>query len=675
MGRGLVLGAAASAAALVVGFFLGMTFGAPEQTPTGRGAELTSAGSGATSATADAGESSRRADRGDRTETKPRAAEPSRAAVAAAATDGFDVAIPTGGGEIRGSCRSADGEPVADVEVTLAMAPPQAWRDEAAAPSEKVPLEERVRRFVREQLWAERARTTVTTGADGLFAFGSLADAEFEVTAKSPTHSFRRGAGGRVKPGAKVEFVAGTEVALLLDVRMPDGKAPATATVSLRAANMSRGASWSPEQPRIWAAPGAWKLSVHGGPNQSLVAEMGEVVLGPDSGKAPLLVELKGRRGILARAVRPEEWKAAACNWHTAPLDGSPEPTDAEIVAAGSGHFRAVRSAHMLGGAEPAGDSQTWWDLAPGRHLVACWLDGGPVARRSVEVRDGLAEVEVEVAPPDPSRIVQVTVAASDGTPAKNVTFTWERTTAEWSERYQPSRALARGPGAWTVVRALPGQRTASSGGSRRPKADEGQWWLCVAGDRQGAARVEVRGAGSVSVQLEAPCTLVVTVTGLPDGRSWSLMPYRVLSAGSLTGQGSHTQFKSGETPRIGPLEPGNWELQLLPPAKDRSMYLGPVATARVTIPGGGGDVAVTMTVPPLHTVRIEGGADLAGNHIMLQRNSRESGASPSTMSAELDTDGRATFPDVPEGEYTVHLGTGKPFTVRIPETTVIRPQ
>ncbi|MCG3135554.1 MAG: hypothetical protein HMLKMBBP_03261 [Planctomycetes bacterium] len=669
MGSGVAIGAFAVLAALAAGFVAGMTFGGGDAGPESR-----AGGAAPTAETQQDGAPSPDLPK-RRTDAPARAGAASRvsaAKLAAAAAEAADVPVSEGDGVIRGSCRTADGAPAAGVEVILTVQQPQAWRDEAfARPLDQLAIEDRVRRFVRDQRFLDATRRRVVTGPDGTFAFDALADGEYFVSANSDTHNFSRGGrGGPWKPGAVVDLVAGGEAALLLDVRLPDGTQPASAQVNLRQTSSSWGTGWTASQPRIWVAPGTWTVAVTGGQDGRYSAELGEVVVSHERQAAALVVQLKGRVGIAGRAKRPSGWTSLPCNWHTQPLPpGADEPADSELVAAMQG--RSAMHRFGVGGTESSNETQTFWDLAPGRHLLACAFDGGPVARRVVEVKDSLVEVELEVGPPAADRLLEVTVTAQDGTPARTVTFAFERTTDEWSERYQASRAVSRGPGAWTVIRPVPGQRTQSSGGKRRPKADEGRWWL-VANGAGATARADVTGRSGATIRLESPMHVVAAVTGLPPGRSWAIMPMRVETGGGLTSTGGSTTFKSGETPRIGPLEPGEYELVVSASGSGRGFSGASVASARVTVTSG--DANVAIAVPPLHTVRIDGGKDLAGNHAFVSR--KTSGTSHfGGTSAELDTEGRATLPDLPEGEYNVHLGSGRAFTIRIPETLVIRPQ
>jgi hypothetical protein len=120
--------------------------------------------------------------------------------------DGFDLVVDAPDGVIRGTVRTADGEPVPDAWVQAAMVP-ERMRPEPS-PDEDGPAERREMRMIVDGIdgggAGANARPPVLTDDEGRFAITGLRDADYELVAEA-------GGGGRrastiARPGAEVKL-------------------------------------------------------------------------------------------------------------------------------------------------------------------------------------------------------------------------------------------------------------------------------------------------------------------------------------------------------------------------------------------------------------------------------------------------------------------------------------
>lgn len=485
-------------------------------------------------------------------------------------------------GEIWGTVELSGGGGLVGVEVSAmpATAPPDAA--ETSLEAEVAAYAARLEREVR-----------ATTGPDGAYRLTGL-DPALRYTLEARRDGYQIG----VKAGAQesithhavgkaVDFVAATTGTVRLDLRLPDGGLPERAWVTLQPeGNRSRTLwDWSPAKRTRVLQPGVWQVAARAGRHDEYAAEPVELRVS-QGGTAELTLTLAARPTIAGHVIVPRGLERLSAT--------------VELQRLGESGFERV---NVDDGDENPRPARNWYvlpafrfhGLEPGEYRVILHHASREVDRRDVTLSDAVAIVELALPEPDRAGYLIVQVSGPDGPMNRGVSFVMRYQRRGGSDSGSAS-ALARGDGEYWV---------------RRPAdADEDtRHWLEVKADQLGTRAIELErdGASTFHVQFSAPAFVTLEIEGFYEHASRDSLLADCRPAG--TAPRSYSMFHQpgvGErVRRLGPLEPGEYEVELLrvvmPDGRQvlqaRTVLLHPgEQTVRIALPEFSGFVLV---IPP----------------------------------------------------------------------------
>ena len=637
------------------------------------------------------------------TDAAPRSATAPAPAIATAAAAGPTTAAapppatvpPAPGapeGAITGRVTTVEGASVAGVRVRAHPHDPGVPETEDVADGPP-PLEDldTALRKAREAHARSTARIReAETDADGTYRIDGLAGPYWLEAWRTGFVIESRG-NADARPGGRIDFVARPAFALAVDVRLPGGGPPDRATIECRRGG-GRGASsetwvWSPAHTTRRLAIGAWKVRATAGgePAGSAAWTSDEQTVGLPAEAPPpsLAFTLRSRRGIGGRVFAPDG--DVADGYHVYASRLAPGATaDPATLKSGAKNTSA----------DAPGESWVIYDCEPGTWAVGATRDwNGPIeVTAMVEVRDGIASVDLTLPPPDPTARVAVRVRDHAGQPVEEVDFSVE-TQAENGHTSSGVSASAGDDGTWSV--GLDDESRKALRAMRDGTAEKGaSVWLEVSAGGHGTRRVRVPPdlAAPLDIQFGAPATLVVTVAGylgrersgpVRVGLEPAAPPGEAEEAGS---RGHVMRMSSGAIDEeseplldaqgrrtMGPVEAGTYDVAIEIALEGRWVQWVPIAHQAVTLaPGENG---VTLALPALYplAIRVEGAA--AGTNVNLVA---EAGADDGTglhLWMELPEGGRLVIPRLPAGGYRLHVNGGKKpgqMPIRIPEQSEV---
>jgi hypothetical protein len=579
--------------------------------------------------------------------------------------------VEKGGGKIEGAVHTVDGEPLAGVRIRATRNPrPEddvypIYRRNQKEPS----LEEEVRNLIKSHQWQKAHRQEAQSGADGTFTIGGLVDSPYQLEARLEGYDIHHPIerwGYELRPGDRADFVATPVQEATIAVLLPDGRAPARATIRVEqrrgfnGGNYSGAESWTPREPRIELSAGTHSLIavVNEGEAGEMASAPLELVVQAGTPLPPITLEVKGRPGIkgLLHFDPQEKFKDVEV-WLSRIRPGTtPDP---KVLSRQGGGSISNRS---------RGSSFLFNDLLPGSYVLAASHGRASfLVAEVVEIADRMVEHDLTVPLTDSSESFVLWVRGSQGEALREVEIQTGTKRKGGGGPQGTASSVPRPDGSFLVLHA----------GGPDEEGEEVTNFVQVRAPGFPPKAVDYRRAetSELTIQLEAPALLEVTVEGyspaayggtlsvsvgevkgsegeeVPPGvRRFSpaFRGRRVFSPRRYSFAGGETQDLVNGPVSFGPLDPGSYQVVL----QYMSGWQGgfPILTQPVTLQPGKN--AVTLAMPPLYVLTVQVNGAKAGSRISLQ--SGGEGAQQLSISAQTGADSRALFDGLPQGTYTI---------------------
>lgn len=566
------------------------------------------------------------------------------------ATD-LERALPRGEadetGTITGTVRGPAGEPITGAIVSafpnsipMGVSP---FRRRTDRRHEDLDLRDVARDAIRRELWRRRARHVATSGPDGRYRLRVLARTNYSASISYNLHAYHErydvqpvASARDCAPGSVVDFRAQPVVSVPVEVRLPDGTLARAAWLYWTGAHGSAYHAWSPTESRVRLPAGSCTVRAQAWVPDPLSGEA-ECVLRQDAPHPTVVLQLRGRTVLKARLVLPEGLAMPdSVEYRLRQLEGSEQPDPSKLL-----EDRAAR----------IGSSQTpslvfWYDLAPGRYLVAAFLGRQRLLAHAVaEVTEGPCAIDLEVPDPTAERHLVVRLQGPAGGVATGRTWFRIMTVSGERRRYYWPSPLRRGDGSLLLPLADLDLKEVE-GATLRVGADE---YGTVERD------VDLGSAGLVTLRFDVPARVRLRVTGFAgsglSGRLYGgLMDERAFPLlRSITAQG---------TCELAWVQPGEYGLQLI---LENSNERWPITQRRVALEAG--DQAQTLAIPVLQTLRVRPAGRMRGQPVTL----RCADPTVGTFSRHArPSDGVAVFEKLGPGTYEIQC-RNRFLAVRVP--------
>ncbi len=584
------------------------------------------------------------------------------------------VAQSAGAGRVGGRVFDYLDRPVSGVQV--ALEPAQHGAQEARSLgslgglSGPGSLEEQV--LDSAERWAQHGgvRQVLETDASGAFEFSGLPEGLWSIEAGLVGWKVDRvnSRPRTVQTGAMVDFEAVPRIPVTIDVLGLAGEALEEATLELHVGNGNASHySWTRELPELNLAPGTYRVRAISTPQACSVddgkwmseaaSEELELSLVVGDAQRTEVLQLVPRTGIFGQVQLPRE-----------PLEGNQMMV--RLVKLGEGVEAELSSFRNNGDGINLNDDTTFgfMDLEPGSYAVGFvrgWREEALVME-TVEVTQGLTEVELVVDPPEPKRTLTALVLDAGGRPLQDV-------------RFQMRRQVENGSNSGNVNT----DRLPEGGYELTLDEDEerGYWerdgeiprfFLTATSSSQGGRRVELSaGQESIEIRLDAPAELEVRIMGYDADRYGgrvTLSLTEVSEDGSTNSfSGTRGKLDAAGVQRFEGLGPGKKRIYLNLQRNGRGWGRGggPLVTEEVIVEPGFN--RATIALPALAELRVRAPELQPGSNLSL---APEEGGS--NYSARLSEDHIALFEDIPHGDYTLTCwGVSGTMDVRVPSSEV----
>jgi hypothetical protein len=542
-----------------------------------------------------------------------------------------------GDGTITGFVRGPAGEPVRDVAVT---ATPEAQPFDLAAAArrarerahEDVDLGTVARAAIESELWRREVRRTARTDSEGRYEIKELVEGWHRVTAYHDDYDVQPDPrNNRVQPDAVLDFRAQPVTNVRVEVRLPDGELADHAWVSWQGAQGNGGDAWMPEPGTVRLPRAACRVRAQvwfPEPLQSAETEYDAGIAG-----APLVLKVEGRRMLSARLVPAEGLSVPdRVEFRLRRLEGSADVDPASLKD------------DQARGASPSQGRATWYDLEPGRYLVAAFLGGSHLLAHAVaEMGDVSVDVGLPFESPPAGTFVTAKLLAPDGAPTQGTTrFTIVTGPAERARHHQAD-ALRRADGAWLVL--LPDE----------PGEGEATLRASVSGYGTAQERFEPQRPGTATIRFGEPARMKLVVERFAgsgvEGRLFAAL-------WGEEGMVSMRQVEADGRCDLGDVQPKDYSLVLY--VRDRDTRWS-IATRRVALRSG--EQEESATVPALHTLVVRPSPGLRAREVTIQSSDPSVGWVRRTARVEGEV---ATFDALAAVQYEVRCGN-KRVEVRLP--------
>jgi len=544
-----------------------------------------------------------------------------------------------GDGTITGSVRDQQGEPVAGVIVT---ASPEAQPFDLAASArharerahEDVDLDAVARDAIEGELWRRQVRHTARTGPDGRYEMKDLVDGWHRVTAFHDDYDLRPNPqNNRVQPDAVVDFLAQPVKSIKVEVRLPEGVLADYAWVSWQGPQGSGWDTWKPDPGEVRLPSAACRVKAQTWVPDPLQSAETEYDASIASG--PLVLQLEGRRMLAAHLVAAEGFSVPLdVEYRLRRLEGGAEVDPLSL-----------RGDEARGASKSQGRA-TWYDLDPGRYLIAAFLGGRVLLAHAVaELGDGSLDVALPFDAPASGTFITAKVLAPGGGPAQGNTHFGVMTGSGASARYHAADALRREDGTWLVL--LPDLGSA-------PVADA-LLRVVVSGYGTAQEPFEPRRGGTLTIRFREPARLRLRV----DHFAGSGVEGRLFAAlYGDEGVVSQRQVEADGRSDLGQVQPQDYSLILFVRDGDSRWT---ILTRRITPRAG--EQEETVAVPALHTLRVRPAPALRARDVTLSSSDPAVGWVRRVVRVQDDV---ATFDALAAGSYEARCGK-RSIEVRVP--------
>lgn len=549
----------------------------------------------------------------------------------------------TGEGTIAGTARDSGGAAVEGVVVTaLPEAQPfdlaLAGRRLRERPHDDRVLAEAAREAMEAELWRRRARHVATTGPDGRFELNGLMDARYSLTAFHDRYDVQPASKQRrIVPDAVFDFVARPVRAVRVEVRMPDGAVAEHAWLSWKGPHGDGSGPWTKEGGTARLPAGECAVRAQTWTPEPLQSEEVECPGEDAAPDEPLVLQLAGRRLLTVRLVpAPGIVMPRWVEYRLVPVGPGVEADPVALLKKGGDQRRATASAP---------GRALWYDLDPGRYLVAALLGGRRLLAHAVaDVGEGRTELELAMAAPAGEHLLVRVVGPEGGLPPGQLGL-HVVLGSDAAPRYERTQALQREDGTWMVM--LDG---IDAKGARAAK-------LRVSTLEYGAVLREFRfgDRGPITIRFGKPALLKVEVEGYP-GRRGKARVY--LGLRGPRGMVAYGEVADDGGCKLSGVQPGDYGLVLV---VNRGKDLWSIHQERVGLKAG--EEARSIAVPKLHVLRVRLPDGMRAGKVVLHCADPSVGAfrREAVVSA-----GVATFDGIAAGAYEVEYGP-KRAALRVP--------
>ncbi|MHC4955910.1 MAG: carboxypeptidase-like regulatory domain-containing protein, partial [Planctomycetota bacterium] len=318
-------------------------------------------------------------------------------------------------GTISGVVLDPSGRPVPGVVVT---AVPETrpfdlvanWRAARKTPHVDRDLGVVAQEAIHNELWRRMVRRSARTDPNGRYEITGLMDAGHNLTAYHERFDVKplTQQRGRIQPDATVDFTANSVLETKVEVRLPDGTLADHASLQWEGPHGRGGDSWLKEPGTVRLPIGRCKIKATTTVPEPMESKEVEREIAPDRSGDKLVLTLEGRKVLTARLVLPEGFALPrTVEYRMRKVDNGDIEPEALLKDQSQRHARS-----------PSPGRAYWYDLEPGRYLVAAFLNKRRLLAHAIaEVGDGPAEVELPVTEPDAGSYVKVKLIGPDGGP------------------------------------------------------------------------------------------------------------------------------------------------------------------------------------------------------------------------------------------------------------------
>lgn len=572
---------------------------------------------------------------------------------------------------LRGRISDPRGEPMAGVLVRatrrgdLVPRPAEPARD-ATRPPPAESLEEKLRKTIAEHYRNGAEVVETRTDAQGRYELAQLRDGEWRLSVWQARHAFRNTRGGEgeldVRPDATIDWIARRKEARALAVLLPDGAAAPYARIEARRDgrdDVQTTLEWSRAQPEIELEPGAWEVRARlGHPREGpafadyLGSEWSAFAVVADADDAPVELRLKTLRGLAGRVT----------------LSNGDVPQQVvvrlEKLEAGQGvdveRLRSNAAPDAL--SDWIGDGRFFFEPRdPGRYVLAAqrhW--GGTIlAHQVIELADALVTRDLSIAVLERAGCIEAVARAPDGTVVPDSHLFWRRETGD-SRQQDDAICEAREPGVWWLPLDADhsmGFRLLDAWPART------RLWLVARAPDWGETMAEVwPSSRAVELRYATPATLTVHVAGLPDDderRVRVSLAKRGTGIEAWGGNASGNVDRDKRSVRLGPIAPGPYKVTLWVHGNGRNGWGSSEAGALdVHLASGPNEASLALSLLHSLTLRLPAGTQ---GGLQLERVGPE--GQRRNHWSNIDVTGAqpvATWSDLVEGDYRVHLASGE---------------
>lgn len=574
--------------------------------------------------------------------------------------------IETGTGVISGYVRDEDGEPVQDVLVRAAPYPvaPDDRSGGEETPLGEIPLQARVRHFIRAEFIQQAATQKVATDESGYYELTELFDASYSVMAYKEGYEIRRILENRefsLWPGDTANFVVTAAVTVPVVVFLPDGSQPPSAEIVCKKdGTVVSKEAWDRSRAEILLRPGTYELLAVHRNSEHWHSEVQEVRVEPGADNVELSFELRGHPGLGGRVVFPPGVKPTMATVYALRYTGANPP----------GLSRLQREGKQDIAYKFDDFSYSISDIRPGTYL----LGAGPardtiLATATVVVEEVPVHQDLLIPAPDISNHLVLWIHGPNGETLREVSVQMGS-----GSRFPPaaglnsSGVLCQSDGAFLV----PLRRLAETS-----QKDE-QQHLTVVSSKYGRKSVvyDPYAGGEMTVRFDDPAILEVALQGYHESGYEDKVRLALRGGGAEKRPGSLAyRLRAAEAPddegkrTFESLQPGEYTVVVLMETVSGQGYRS-VDEVPVTVRRGRN--AIPISLPQLFslTVVVEGGEP--GERLTLYPLGGEIRAQ--ALSAYLGERSRAVFEGLPAGVYRLNVSEQwvNEVTVTVPSDSEI---
>ena len=347
-----------------------------------------------------------------------------------------------------------------------------------------------------------------------------------------------------------------------------------------------------------------------------------------------LVLELKGRRVLTARLALPNGLVLPrTVEYKIRRLVGA-EEVDPKSLARAKSQHRA---------SSPTAGRAAWYDLEPGRYLVAAFLNRRRlIGHATAEVTDGATEVELPASELDAGTHVTVRLLGPDGGPVPGQSSF--RVIPEGG-RSQRVDALQADDGSWLVFTDGVAAKGANDATLRVGTRDFGGQ----------THPVSLGSGGTITMRFGKPARLAVKIEGYGgSGVEGSLF----VALRSKLGADAWRAVSPDGSCELNGVQPGDYNLNLFVRKNNRNWS---IYQRRIDLRPG--EDEITLPMPTLHTLRVRWAGKGRPRNVVLR--CKDESVGPSRRDARLNAR-VATFTLVAAGTYEIECAR-KRATTRVP--------